>query len=49
MKDKARLFRAMQHRRKERAGRERVVLAVKQEGDAADAALFQLAEVIAQP
>ncbi len=44
----ARHFRALQHRRVERARCQRIVLAVQQEGDAADAPLLQLAEVIAQ-
>jgi hypothetical protein len=41
------LFRTVQHRREEGAGCQRVVLAVQQEDDAADAALFELREVVA--
>jgi hypothetical protein len=42
------VFRALQHRRIEGAGRERVVLAVQQKGDAPDCAHAQAAEVVAQ-
>jgi hypothetical protein len=39
----------MQHRREEGAGRQGVVLAVQQEGDAADASFLELREIVAQP